>query len=69
MCDGRINGQPIDFSFNLKIIAACNPYKKHSLDMITKFEQAGLGFYVDVNESQDKLGNLPMRQLVYISVN
>ncbi len=65
MCDGRINGQQIDFSCNLKIIAACNPYKKHSMDMIKKFEQAGLGFYVDVNESQDKLGNLPMRQLVY----
>lgn len=65
MCDGRINGKHIDFSHNLKIIAACNPYKKHSLDMIKKFEQAGLGFYVDMNESQDKLGNLPMRQLVY----
>ena len=65
MCDGRINGKEINFAYNLKIIAACNPYKKHSDQMIKRFEQAGLGFYVDVNESQDKLGNLPMRQLVY----
>jgi len=49
----------------LKIIAACNPYKKHADDIIKNFEKSGLGFYVDTNETQEKLGDLPMRHLVY----
>ncbi|XP_064403130.1 E3 ubiquitin-protein ligase RNF213-like isoform X2 [Halichondria panicea] len=61
MCDRRINGQPL--SNNLKFIAACNPYKKHSKEMIRKLEVAGLGFYV--RETQQKLGEIPLRQLVY----
>lgn len=49
----------------MKIIAACNPYKKHAEDIIKNFEKSGLGFYVDTNETQEKLGDLPMRHLVY----
>ncbi len=49
----------------MKIIAACNPYKKHADDIIKNFEKSGLGFYVDTNETQEKLGDLPMRHLVY----
>lgn len=65
MCDGRLNGEPLDTSDNLKIIAACNPYKKHSEDAIQSFEKSGLGFYVDMSDVQEKLGDLPMRHLVY----
>ena len=49
----------------MKIIAAYNPYKKHADDIIQNFEKSGLGFYVDTNETQEKLGDLPMRHLVY----
>lgn len=65
MCDSRIDGQEIEKNTGLKIIAACNPYKKHSEDIIKKFEESGLGFYIDMNETQEKLGDLPMRHLVY----
>ena len=65
MCDGRINGKALDRRTGLKIIAACNPYKKHSDTMISNFEKSGLGFYVDNNETQEKLGDVPMRHLVY----
>eukprot|EP00731_Ephydatia_muelleri_P024235 Em0016g506a len=63
MCDRRVNGKPI--SNNLKFIAACNPYRKHTDKMIKKLESAGLGFYVKSTETQDRLGKIPLRQLVY----
>lgn len=28
MCDGAIDGQPLTLHTNLKIVAACNPYRK-----------------------------------------
>ena len=66
ICDGRMNGEMIDFSSGLKIIAACNPYKKHSDDVIKSFKSAGLGFYAGESlDTQEKLGNLSMRELVY----
>ncbi len=65
MCDSTCNGYPIDYRHGLKIIAACNPYKKHSDEMIDKLEQAGLGFYKSANDTKEKLGHIPMRQLVY----
>ena len=40
MCDSSCNGNKIDFRYGLKIIAACNPYKKHSDEMIMKLEHA-----------------------------
>jgi energy-coupling factor transporter ATP-binding protein EcfA2 len=63
MCDRRMNGKPI--SNDLKIIAACNPYRKHSKQMIERLESAGLGFFVKASETQQKLGTIPLRQLVY----
>lgn len=33
--------------------------------MIYKLESAGLGFYVKANQTQQKLGKVPLRQLVY----
>eukprot|EP00731_Ephydatia_muelleri_P002838 Em0001g2838a len=63
MCDGRMKGSPI--STNIKFIAACNPYRRHSDDMIEKLESAGLGFYVKCSETQERLGKTPLRHLVY----
>lgn len=28
MCDGTIDGQPLTLNTNLKLVAACNPYRK-----------------------------------------
>ncbi len=60
-----MNGEHLESNTGLKIIAACNPYKKHSEEIIKNFENSGLGFYMDVNETQEKLGDVPMRHLVY----
>ena len=65
MCDSTCNGKPIDLTNGLKLIAAVNPYKKHSQEMIKKLEDAGLGFYLSANDSKEKLGQIPMRELVY----
>ena len=29
MCDGTMDGQPLQLSDKLKIVAACNPYRKY----------------------------------------
>uniref|UniRef100_A0A1X7SXU1 Uncharacterized protein n=1 Tax=Amphimedon queenslandica TaxID=400682 RepID=A0A1X7SXU1_AMPQE len=63
MCDRRINGRPIEA--DVKFIAACNPYRKHTDKMISKLESAGLGFFVKATDTQQKLGKIPLRQLVY----
>ncbi len=47
-----MDGISLDRSTGLKIIAACNPYKKHSAILIENFEKSGLGFYMDMNETQ-----------------
>ena len=87
-----MDGQSLEKDTGLKIIAACNPYKKHSSTLIANFEKSGLGFYMDMNETQvlmvqsssnttqvftfhlfcvadyflkEKLGDIPMRHLVY----
>ena len=65
MCDFTCNGRPVDFSHGLKIVAAVNPYKRHSDEMINKLEQAGLGFFVAADDTNDRIGHIPMRQLVY----
>ena len=65
MCDLTYNGNKIDIDHGLKIIAAVNPYRKHTQQMIEKLESAGLGFYVSTSDTKEKLGHIPMRQLVY----
>ncbi|XP_062574164.1 E3 ubiquitin-protein ligase rnf213-alpha-like [Saccostrea cucullata] len=65
MCDKTVSGKPLDLSKSLKIVAACNPYRKHSDEMINRLEQAGLGYNVSAENTKDKLGRLPMRHLVY----
>ncbi|XP_046556283.1 E3 ubiquitin-protein ligase rnf213-alpha-like [Haliotis rubra] len=65
MCDGSMDGQPLKLSENLKIVAACNPYRKHSDEYIQRLEKAGLGYHVEADKTTDKLGHVPMRRLVY----
>ncbi|KAH3728508.1 hypothetical protein DPMN_054465, partial [Dreissena polymorpha] len=65
MCDKSICGGRLKLCENLKMIAACNPYRKHPDELIKKLEQAGLGYHVDADETTDKLGRIPMRRLVY----
>jgi hypothetical protein len=63
LCDRRLNGKPV--SEDLKFIAACNPYRKHTDEMIKRLETAGLGFFVEASNVHIKLGKIPLRHLVY----
>ncbi|XP_041073022.1 E3 ubiquitin-protein ligase rnf213-alpha-like isoform X2 [Carcharodon carcharias] len=65
LCDKTVQGKAMKCDTGLKIIAACNPYRKHSEDMIQRLEMAGLGYRVKAEETEDKLGKVPLRQLVY----
>ncbi|XP_076855501.1 E3 ubiquitin-protein ligase rnf213-beta isoform X2 [Brachyhypopomus gauderio] len=65
LCDKTVKGIPLKKNTGLKIIAACNPYRRHSTNMIDRLERAGLGYRVKAEETDDRLGKVPMRQLVY----
>ncbi|XP_058262166.1 E3 ubiquitin-protein ligase rnf213-alpha-like isoform X3 [Hemibagrus wyckioides] len=65
LCDNSVQGQKLKPQIGLQVIAACNPYRKHSDEMIERLEGAGLGYIVKANQTQDKLGSIPLRQLVY----
>ncbi|VDI80191.1 Hypothetical predicted protein, partial [Mytilus galloprovincialis] len=65
MCDKSLDGKPMKLNQSLKIIAACNPYRKHSDELIKRLEQAGLGYHVDASKTADTIGSVPMRRLVY----
>ncbi|XP_026723294.1 E3 ubiquitin-protein ligase rnf213-alpha-like [Athene cunicularia] len=64
LCDHSVNGMRIS-SHRLKVVAACNPYKKHTQETIEKLEKAGLGYRVRSEDTPEKLGYIPLRQLVY----
>ncbi|XP_032097310.1 E3 ubiquitin-protein ligase RNF213 isoform X3 [Sapajus apella] len=65
LCDHTVDGQPLAEDSGLHIIAACNPYRKHSEEMVCRLESAGLGYRVSAEETADRLGSIPLRQLVY----
>ncbi|XP_036938207.1 E3 ubiquitin-protein ligase rnf213-beta [Acanthopagrus latus] len=65
LCDRSVKGKPLRAGSGLKIIAACNPYRKHSPEMVERLERAGLGYRVRADETEDRLGKVPLRQLVY----
>jgi energy-coupling factor transporter ATP-binding protein EcfA2 len=65
MCDLTVNGRRVDLEHGLKMIAAVNPYRKHSREMIDKLENAGLGFYMSSSDTKEKFGHIPIRHLVY----
>ncbi|XP_074663829.1 E3 ubiquitin-protein ligase rnf213-alpha-like isoform X2 [Strix aluco] len=64
LCDHSVNGVRIS-SNRLKVVAACNPYKRHTKETIEKLEKAGLGYRVRSEDTPEKLGYIPLRQLVY----
>nr|XP_025715341.1 E3 ubiquitin-protein ligase RNF213 [Callorhinus ursinus] len=65
LCDRTVGGQPLAKDSGLHIIAACNPYRKHSQEMICRLESAGLGYRVSADDTAERLGSIPLRQLVY----
>ncbi|KAM6119107.1 E3 ubiquitin-protein ligase RNF213 [Phoenicopterus ruber ruber] len=65
LCDHTVQGEPLVSCSGLQIIAACNPYRKHTPKMIQRLELAGLGYRVKADETKEKLGSIPLRQLVY----
>uniref|UniRef100_A0A8C8YXI2 E3 ubiquitin-protein ligase RNF213 n=1 Tax=Prolemur simus TaxID=1328070 RepID=A0A8C8YXI2_PROSS len=65
LCDHTVDGQPLAKHSGLHVIAACNPYRKHSEEAICRLESAGLGYRVRAEETADRLGSIPLRQLVY----
>ncbi|KAG9334572.1 hypothetical protein JZ751_007508, partial [Albula glossodonta] len=65
LCDRTVEGEHLVADTGLQIIAACNPYRRHSDKMIRRLESAGLGYRVRAEETENKLGSIPLRQLVY----
>uniref|UniRef100_A0A8C0I728 E3 ubiquitin-protein ligase RNF213 n=1 Tax=Balaenoptera musculus TaxID=9771 RepID=A0A8C0I728_BALMU len=65
LCDRTVGGKPLVKDSGLHIIAACNPYRKHTQEMICRLESAGLGYRVSAEETAERLGSIPLRQLVY----
>lgn len=65
LCDKTVEGESLTPNCGLQIIAACNPYRKHTDEMIQRLESAGLGYRVRAEETDEKLGSIPLRQLVY----
>nr|XP_045015373.1 E3 ubiquitin-protein ligase RNF213 [Jaculus jaculus] len=65
LCDQTVDGEHLKKDSGLHIIAACNPYRKHSQEMILRLESAGLGYRVSAEETAERLGSIPLRQLVY----
>ncbi|KAI6647050.1 E3 ubiquitin-protein ligase [Oopsacas minuta] len=65
MCDRRMYGRHISSDIRLQFIAACNPYRRHTKEMLNKLSTAGLGFFTKASETTDRLGDIPLRELVY----
>ncbi|XP_057630023.1 E3 ubiquitin-protein ligase RNF213-like [Chionomys nivalis] len=65
LCDRAVDGKRLKADSGLHVIAACNPYRKHSQEMILRLESAGLGYRVSAEETAERLGSIPLRQLVY----
>ncbi|KAE8588683.1 hypothetical protein XENTR_v10022690 [Xenopus tropicalis] len=65
LCDHTADGMPLIGNSGLQVIAACNPYRRHTEEMITRLESAGLGYRVKADETNERLGSIPLRQLVY----
>ena len=65
MCDRLVDGQPIPEDIGLQFVAAVNPYREHTQEMIEKLENAGLGYHIKQEETLDSIGSIPLRRLVY----
>ncbi|KAM9300337.1 E3 ubiquitin-protein ligase rnf213-alpha-like [Morus bassanus] len=64
LCDRSVNGEKIPTD-RLKVVTACNPYKTHTKETVEKLEKAGLGYRIRTEDTLEKLGYIPLRQLVY----
>ena len=65
LCDRRIDGNQIPTDIRLQFVAACNPYRKHTPEMISKLASAGLGMITGAKIAKEHFGNIPLRDLVY----
>ena len=66
MCDRRINGRNVEgLGSFLQVVAACNPYRKHTAEMTERLESSGLGYHVKSDETRDTFGHIHLHQLVY----
>ena len=65
LCDRRIDGNQIPTDIRLQFIAACNPYRKHTPEMISKLASAGLGMITGGKIAREHFGDIPLRDLVY----
>ncbi|KAJ8011123.1 hypothetical protein DPEC_G00054920 [Dallia pectoralis] len=65
LCDNTVEGLQLGSQTGLQLIAACNPYRKHTEEMIKRLEAAGLGYRVRAEDTEERLGTIPLRQLVY----
>ncbi|XP_077981926.1 E3 ubiquitin-protein ligase rnf213-alpha-like [Glandiceps talaboti] len=64
MFDRSLFGVPLKTD-SLKFVAACNPFRKHGDKAIKYLEAAGLGFRVTAMDTEEKIGEIPLRHLVY----
>ena len=65
MCDRRIDGTQIPTNIRLQFIAACNPYRKHTPEMIDKLASARLLMITGGKMVREHFGDIPLRDLVY----
>ena len=65
MCDRRMYGRQISSDIRLQFIAACNPYRRHTKEMLHKLSTAGLGFFTKSTDTTDRMNDIPLRELVY----
>ena len=59
------NGKALPEDSTLQFAICVNPYRKHSADMIKKLENSGLGYHIQAKQTSDRIGEVPLRQLVY----
>ena len=65
LCDRRIDGIQIPTDIRLQFIAACNPYRIHTPEMIIKLFSSGLGMITGDKMEIEHFGDIPLRDLVY----
>ena len=65
LCDRRIDGVRIPNDLRLQFVTACNPYRKHTEEMLKKLTSAGLGMFNTSDKVREHFGKIPLRELVY----
>ncbi len=65
MCDRLLDGVKIPVNIGLQFVAAVNPYREHTEEMVKKLENAGLGYHISAEKTKEKFKKIPLRRLVY----